>query len=261
MKHIFKVVTLLALLVAMGSTGWGQTALTQTTLSAAVNGGSIYSGGSSSVDTTIPLTSTTGVTAAVNNVPQTFLYVDAELMAVVTVNTTTKIATVIRGVEGTFAAGHASLAMVLAGPNGAFQKVDPQGACTAAATAFTPWVNILSGKQWLCSTVTLSWVPGWGNPGDSAHPPGPTTVVASAAGLVTPSGPLFHVTGTAAITGFNIPVGFNGGGFCAIADSGIWTWTAANNITIGGTVTAADGRTVCFVFDSVTLKFSPNRIT
>jgi hypothetical protein len=112
-------------------------------------------------------------------------------------------------------------------------------------------VNTKTGSEWLCSTVTLSWVPGFGN---DVGPAAVTAAVASAAGKITPSGPLFHITGTAAITGFNIPVGFTGGNVCAIPD-GIFTTTNANNIAIAST--AVVSKTECWTYDTNAAKFYP----
>ena len=99
------------------------------------------------------------------------------------------------------AVSHASGAMVLAGPPNLFFGYNPTGATDGPAT---PWVNVYTGQQWLYSSVTGTWVPGFGN---TQAPLGVTTLVASTAGLITPSGPLFHVNGTAAITGITVPVG------------------------------------------------------
>jgi hypothetical protein len=142
--------------------------------------------------------------------------------------------------------------MVLVGAPNLFNSYDPTGGCTAVNTFVTPWVNTTSGNEWLCSTVTNSWVPGFGN--DAALDV-PTAAVASAAGLITPSGPLFHVTGTAAITGFNIPVGFAFGSFCVIPD-GIFTTTNANNIAIAST--AVVSKVDCWQYDPATAKFYPS---
>jgi hypothetical protein len=258
MKTITRILAFITL--AFGC-AFGQTALTQTSLGAAVNGNAVYSGGSPNVDTSVILSSVSSVSApTAGSGYGTLLYIDAELMAVTSVNSATKVVGVIRGWEGTPVSAHVSGAMVLLAPPNAFYRVDPAGACTAASTAYTPWLNVSNGKQWLCSTLTNTWVPGWGNPGDSAHPIQVTAAVASAAGLVTPSGPLFHMTGTNAITGFNIPVGFSGGSFCAYADA-IWTWTAANNIQVAGTVTTGNQAPVCFTYDSSTGKFIPSRVS
>jgi hypothetical protein len=160
---------------------------------------------------------------------------------------------VIRGAAGTAAVNHISGAIVIIGPRQAFIAYDPDGACTAANTAYTPTINIKNGYQWLCSTVSgvLKWVPGFNNP----NPPEPSAAVASAAGLITPSGPLFHITGTAAITGFNLPVGFQKGVICAIPD-GIFTTTNANNIALAST--AVVSKTLCWTYDKGTAKFYPS---
>ncbi len=150
---------------------------------------------------------------------------------------------------------HASGAMVLVAtvPNW-FAASDPRGSCVTATTgnpsgvSVTPWLNTANGNQWLCSTISKTWTPGFGN---TTAPPTVTTAVASAAGLVTPSGPLFHITGTLAITGFNIPVGYNGGTFCAIPD-GAFTTTTANNIALASTAVAS--KVMCFSYDQAAAK-------
>jgi hypothetical protein len=144
-------------------------------------------------------------------------------------------------------------ATVLVGAPNLFYNYDPSGSCSASTVFVSPWVNTGSGFEWLCSTVTGTWVPGWNNPGGDAF--APTAAVASAAGLITPSGPLFHVTGTAAITGFNIPVGFTSGSFTVIPD-GIFTTTTANNIALGST--AVVSKPITFTYDPATAKFYPS---
>lgn len=226
---------------------FGQTALTQTTTTA-----------TQTVATNIlVVTTTTGMVVGTN------LYVvdpgrgvgEMEIIrAISSLNVTT-----VR--NGTNKAAHVSGSVVLIGPNPsnanaalAFQAFNPSGACTAASTLFTPWVNYVTGEQWLCSTLTLSWVPGWNN--DAT--PGVTAAVASAAGVTLPSGPFFHISGTNAITGFTLPVGFTGGCFMAVADA-IWTWTAAGNILTAGTTTAA-GRTHQFCYDWSAAKWVPDKV-
>ena len=223
----------------MAVPGRAQTALVQTTLGSLITQG----------QNTFTLGSVTGITAGTIGV-STDLYVDRELMIVLSVNTTTKVVTVSRGQGGTQASGHANSAMVLYGPPNAFQVFDPEGACVTANTAYTPWVNVRNGYQWLCSTVTLSWVAGFNNLGSLQV----TKAVASAAADVLPTGPLFHITGTTTgITGFTIPVGFEKGKICAISDSGTWTTTTgsgANNFAIG--VTGTQYLTFCWTYDKVT---------
>jgi hypothetical protein len=148
----------------------------------------------------------------------------------------------------------------LLGSNMFFQQDPPyQGACLSTAITATPYVNVLTGAQWLCSSITGTWVPGWNNP---LVPMGAkvTTAVASAASVLTPSGPLFHITGsTTGITGFAAPIGFNatsvgGGSFCVIPDG---AWTTVTGGPAGQAFkkasTAVAGQTMCFTYDPVSL--------
>lgn len=226
---------------------FAQTSLTATTLAAAV----------SRTANVITVASASGITVS-GGTTATGLYIDNEYMVVTSVNSTT--IGVARGQAGTRANAHLSAAIVLAGPPRAFYNTDPSGAAgqpaNCANAAYTPYINIITGNQWLCSTVLNKWVPGWGNPGNSGTPIAVTAVVASAAGAILPSGPLFHVSGTAAVTGFTIPVGFNGGSFCIIPD-GNFTTTNAGNIVIAST--AVTGKTLCFTYDANASKpFSPS---
>lgn len=187
----------------------------------------------------------------------TGIYIDTEYASVVSVNATAKTVSVLRGMDGTKATGHKASTMVLFGNPNAFLAFNPSGTCVVANVPAQPTINVNSGQQWLCSSITLTWVPGFGNPGTSAQPIMPTTLVASAAGQVTPSGPLFHINGTAAITGFLIPVGCNatvrgGCSFTVIPDAA-FTWTTANNIAVAGTAVA--NLAIIFTWDAVSSKF------
>jgi hypothetical protein len=261
------------LVIALSLASFGQTALTQTTLSLSqgVGEAGLASGLSSSYSTTVSLASATGITVAFNGQPVTFLYIDQEVEGILTTVTgQTTIFNVLRGQMGTKASPHASGDMVLAqivtpqfgggAGSGGLQLTDPpfNGACLGSGTVFTPWINVNTQAQWLCSTITGTWVPGFSNPyvGGLERV---TTAVASAAGLITPSGPLFHITGALAITGFNIPIGFNatavgGGQFCAIPD-GTFTTTNANNIALGST--AVVNKMLCWSWDATNSKFVP----
>lgn len=231
MKTTLKTLSLILLVVLLGAFASAQTSLTQTTLSSALT----------SSATIVRVASATGITAGT-----TLLYVDKEAMFVNSISGT--VVGVTRGSAGTKAFAHVSGAMVLSGPPPAFVSYEPSGACTNGQGLFlySPVINVVTGNQWLCSTVLGKIVPGWGNIDAS---PGVTTAVASAAGLVTPSGPLFHITGALAITGFNIPVGLDpksGQNLCVIPD-GTYTTTAANNIALAST--AVVSKTMCFQYD------------
>jgi hypothetical protein len=278
MNFAKKLASLLVLMAGLAALSFGQTALTQTTLSAAVSGPSMYNGNSPTISGTVTLAACTGLAAPIlPGTPSSILYVDREAMGIWTINTSSCVATVSRGYLGTQASPHVSGAMVLYGPNyattlalggnplpnGLFTQDPPYGgACTAANTPTTPWVNVLTGAQWLCSALTNTWAPGWSNPLSSPATWIQTGTVASAAGAITPSGPYFDISGTSAITGFNIPVGFdtNKGGCFTAKPTGIWTWTAAGNIATAGTTTAAT-TPVTFCWDQAAQKWIPSRLS
>ncbi len=135
-----------------------------------------------------------------------------------------------------------------------FFEQDPVGAAPPAANIpAIPYINVTNGNQWLRSVDGL-WVAGFNN---TTAGPGVTAAVASAAGVVLPSGPLFHITGSEAITGFTLPVGFSGGSFSVIPDAA-FTWTNATNIALGGT--AVINKTLTFTWDSNAGKWTPSYI-
>lgn len=223
------------------------TNIVQTTLSAAmdINANVAY------------LTSVTGVTGlGLNNLVTAYLYIDRELMAVQSVSGL--VATVLRAQAGTGARPHVSGATVLLGPSQHFSNfISPpiyNAAVTPANIAYAPIVDVETGMQWIPSTVTNSWVPGWNN----SMAPQPTVTVASAASLVTPSGPLFIISGALAITGFNTPVGFTNAGSFTVIPTGVFTWTAANNIALAGT--AVVGKALTFTYNVSTNKYYPSYI-
>lgn len=229
---------LIAFALVAASAAFGQISLTQTTLAAAVT---------QSADR-IVVASATGMSAGTALYIQDFSAPRGELVKVVSVTGLT--VRITRGQVGAQTA-HTSGSLVLIAPvPSAFYTYNPQGACTSTAVQYTPWVNTSTGEQWLCSSVLGSWVRGWGSSNS-----GPTAAVASAAGLITPSGPLFHVTGTAAITGFTLPVGYNGSPICIIPD-GIFTTTTANNIALAST--AVVSRQLCYQYDKAANKFYPS---
>lgn len=248
-----KKLTLLLSFVAFALSGFAQTAqntLTVTTLSAALTQSS----------NSLRVASATGITAG-----NTLLYIEdgtsgaGEAVFVNSVSGTT--IGVTRGYNGTQANAHLSGAIVYAGAPNLFASVDPAGSCTAATAPATPYINIMNGNQWLCSTVTSSWVPGYFN---SSAPAGVTTAVASVAGATNPSGPLFHITGTNAITawGSSTSAGLGSGGgsatsvigapFCVIPDAA-FTTTATNNIATA--VTAVANLVQCWTFDQTNKKY------
>lgn len=221
--------------------------LTATTLSAAVL----------STDKVINVTSATNINA--QNIQSgtvgSELYVVApgsprgEVMLVTGVSST---AISVRRTPGGAATGFPSGSLVLVGQPNWFYDYDPSGSCTTATVFASPWVNTRTGSQWLCSTITLSWVPGFANAyGESAQV---TAAVASVAGATAVNGPLQHITGTNAITSFTMGAGWNGQGFCIIPDAA-FTTTATNNI--GKASTAVAQKTLCFTWDATNSVFDP----
>lgn len=156
----------------------------------------------------------------------------------------------VRRTGGSAAVAHASGAMVLYANPKLFYSYDPTGACTTATTLVTPWLNVKTGNQWLCSTISGTWVPGFGN---KSATPQVTTAVASVAGATLPSGPFFHVTGTNAITSWTMPVGAaNGAGFCIQPDA---AYTTASTLTAS---TGVAGQVQCWHYDRTTSDWYPS---
>ena len=282
-RKIAASLVLLAGLASLAFAQQGQTTLIQTTLNGAVTGPSGYSGTTPTLQTFICLASTTGIAAPVlPGTPVSVIFVDREAMGVFQVNTTTNCVLVNRGYLSTQASPHVTGQMVLVAnqyntnqqyggnplPSGFYNADPPQGGTCNSGVPTIPWVNVSTGAQWLCSTITNTWVPGWNNP-EAQVAPGLTASVASAAGAITPSGPYFTITGSAAVTGFNVAtgnmVGFNStaagyGCFLVRSANGTTaTWTNAGNIAIAGTFTA--NKVFEFCWDPNTSKFVPTTVS
>lgn len=241
---------ILLIFAALAGLAFGQTALTQTTLSAAIT----------TNQTVIQVASLTGISCSTTQLQPLYI-IDpgvsrGELVnCQATSSTGGNFLTVQRG--GAYRSGHASGSLVVISSSinyaQSFKQYDPYGTCTATQQLVTPWINTNNGNQWLCSTVTGTWVPSWQNQYlGSAE--GSTATVASAAGQITPSGPFFSISGTAAITGFLIPVGFTNGHFCVVP-TGAFTTTTANNIAVASTAVA--GVVDCWYWNASTSKWQP----
>jgi hypothetical protein len=186
------------------------------------------SGALTAYQTQFGLTSTTNVTAPVSTTGagQTYLYCEAEMMAVTAVPVS-GIVTVIRGVLGTKAVAHLTLTPVTIGLVADFPVFTPQ------VGAFQ--VEVQNRYQ------------------------GIATPVAAAATIIAPAN-VFHVTGTTATNIITPPANFVGGTITIIADAA-WTWTSstvANGIFMTGAVTSA-GETVTFTYDPNTTYWYPSR--
>lgn len=242
-----KLILAIALLAAAA---FGQTALTQTTLSSAITAN----------QNVVQVASLTGIACSVTQLQPLYILDPGTRQGELvncskTSSTGGNFLTLQRGAN--FRTAHVTGAIVvISNANNfaqSFSLTDPYGANCGPCKLYTPLINTSNGNQWLWSTLTLSWVPGFNNP----NQPAVTADVASAAGVVVPSGPLFALTGNSAITGFTLPVGFATGGFCAFP-TGTFTWTTATNIGLAGT--AVVGRTVCFTWDWATSKWYPSYV-
>lgn len=274
MKIMNRAILAIALVLCLAGISEAQTALTQTTLSAAVSGPAMYSGTSVTIDSTVTLASVSGISApTLPGTPVSVIYVGREAMGVFSVNTSTKQVGVLRGYLGTQASPHPSGDMVLVAPqynvtasggnpvpNGLFAQDPPQnGSCTVGNTPTTPWVNVLTGAQWLCSSITSTWVPGFNNPLNASSAV-PTTAVASATSI-TPSGPLFHLTGTTAVTTITTPIGCNATAvgaceFVVIVDTGTASqFGTGGNLEIAAAITTLTGKAYTFTWDAKNSKW------
>lgn len=183
------------------------------------------SGAVTASQNTVPLTAVTGVSAPVDSTGSglTYLYIGNELMKVV--GLTGLQVSVLRGQGGSPALAHGASEPVLIGGPSDFPKFVP---AQAAEVPLKP-----------------------------SRYDGVSAPVASATSI-TPSGAIFHVTGTTATTTITLPTNFVEGKITVIAD-GIWTWSTGGNIAVAGTVTTA-GSSVDFTYDAATSTWYPSRL-
>ena len=275
-----KILLLISIVFGLCGVVSAQTALTQTTLAAAITAGTASgaSGITGSYQTQLSLTSATGIQVATNGQPITFVYIDQELFGVLSLVTgQTTIYNVLRGQLGTRVAPHSLGAMALIqvvspqfggySGSGGFQQTDPPGglgaSCTSTNTLAYPWVNVLTGWQWLCSLQTGTWTPGFNNPLLLVAPAPNGATVASVAGATAVPSSFFSVSGTNAITSWTLPVGCGGQtpvatatvGTCVfgVYPTGAYTTTATNNIANASTAVA--GKVQWWTYNPVTQKF------
>ena len=232
------------------------TSLHSTTLSAAV----------SRTATTITVASATYLSAPTNGFRQAIYVIPlnggcGELMEIEAISGTTVQVARLSEYRMQFVSGSIVMIGVLDPTVISFHAFDPVGVPATAGNnnQVTPYINVTNGYQWIVGK-TGSWVPGWQNPGAK----GVTADVASANAALTPSGPLFHITGTTGpITGFNLPLGFAGGSFTAIFDAASsWsTGSSAGNIIPASSslpTTVVAGEAVTFTYDPTTTLWYAN---
>lgn len=116
-----------------------QTALNETTLSAAVTATQNF----------VTVASATGIADGVG------IYVDREYMTVAASWTS---GTTIPVVRSGAATAHASGVPVFIAPALAFTNTDRSGSCTAANERYLPQINVSNGNIWDCSSTVEKWV-------------------------------------------------------------------------------------------------------
>lgn len=247
-NNLNKIIALLAL--AAVSVFGQQVTLSSTTLGAAVT---------SLTATTITVASTsTMLTAGPANRINTVIYVDKEYMQVTTVVDSTHV--LVNRAQGIGAsarpATHLSGAKVWfanTGINGGastffnINSSEVSGSCTLANLVVVPNVYLFTGNFYTCIGSQWTQVDQPGRPTLGA-------VVASSAGVMTPSGTIYHVSGTAAVTGIAVPAGFAPGMTLSLIPDAAFTTTTATNVSLASTAVA--NKTLVMTWDGV--KWNPS---
>ena len=239
MKNLMKLFILSALVSA---TMFAQTIASTTTLGAAItttSQGNPY--------TTITLSSTSGMLAAgTQNQYNTVLYIDQELLGVISLPTSTT-ATVKRGLGlgiGSKPTTHANGATVFYFNTANTTTTQPTyaasyittnggpenwGSCTSSAQIALPRINSFWGTKSDC--IGGQWVRT-----DAPEYPSLATGVTVPAGVLTATGTIMITdTGTNAMTGITVPNGWAPGMCLTFVPGGAFTWTTATNIAASGT--------------------------
>lgn len=247
MKPIKRLLAITALILLLPLTLQAQTAVTQTTNSAAIG----------LTDNGVFLTSGTGV------VVPGILFVDREALRIVSVTApwSTTNPRVARGHQGTVAATHASGSIVYIGPStsvvgpGPYWMADPPlGSCVAASEQYTVRINLTAGRVWKCVASSWSML---NNPVPQTFPTfAPVGAVIASAATIAPTSAVFHVSGAVAVVNITVPAGCAPTCTIAIVPDAVFTWTAAGNIYLAGT--AVINKVLYFTYDGT--KWSPSYI-
>lgn len=155
LRHVF---TVLALIVAFAVPTFAQTTLNTTTLSAAAIGNPGVT------TTTISVASATNISASgtsCSNFPCNYLFVDQELMQVLSVSGSN--ITVFRGQGGTIVKPHNNGAFVYIMGGASYFQDDPSGSCTPTLEVL-PHINVTDGIGYACiqtNTSSTAFVAQW----------------------------------------------------------------------------------------------------
>lgn len=237
---------IVGLFILTGSSAFAQTALTTTTLGAAITDPAAIN---------VIVASATGITAPGTGANLVFLLVDREIMPVRSVTGTTI------GVNRTGrATTHINGAPVTIVPPLAIVANIPTGQCTRTNLLYVPMVANggavpSDGTGWTFDCLGVTTAGQWVQTNGNGFPTLGSTV-ASPAGVMTATGVYFKVSGTNAVTGITAPAGVQPGFTLQIEPTGIFTWTTATNITVAGT--AVVGKVLYMVWNGA--KWAPSYI-
>lgn len=216
-----------AVLLLTAAPLFAQTALTATTLAALADASS----------TTVTVASATGITAPGSGSTFVYLLVDKEIL--VTRSVVGVGIGVMRGQNGTRATAHANGAAVTVVPPRALINYVPSGQCVRASLPFVPVVvggtisQHMNGTTFDCLGATTAGQ--YAQTSDNGPAVLGSTMASTAGVLGLPTGTILTVSGTNAITGITLPAGAQPGFRLSIVPSGVFTWTAATNISLAGT--------------------------
>lgn len=207
---------------------YAQTALTTTTLGAALDGSSVA----------VTVASATGITAPGTGATFVYLLVDRELMSVRAVNGL--VVNVMRGQSGTRATTHVTASAVTVVPPNAIVGYPLSGQCVRSTLAYVPVIavgvavpSVFNGNAFDCLGVTTAGQ--WVQTNDNGVQVVGSTMASVNGVLGAFTGTILTVSGTNAITGFTNPAGLQPGFVISLVPSGAFTWTAAGNIALAGT--------------------------
>lgn len=228
---------------------FAQTALTTTTLAAAV----------AVTDQFVQVASATNITNPGTGATLVYLLVDKEFMQVRT-GVSGTVVPVVRGAFSTRAASHVSGAAVTVVPPAAAVQFIPSGQCQRTTLSYVPQVirpesglNTDTGSMYDCLGVGANgqWV--------QTYPSLANIVIGStvaSAASITPTGTYFQVSGTTAISTIVVPAGW-GSGMCLILEpTGLFTTTTGGNISLGSTAVVGKMLTECW--NGATSKWQPS---
>ena len=247
----FRTFALFALALLVAASGYGQTAMGTTTLSAAVT----------TSQTSIRVASATGIVGASRPISSSeigapagasfiLLFVDKEAIAVNTISGTT--AQVIRGWNGTLQTPHVSGAKVWVGPSYAYGNYDPSGACQSTTLPYLPRIVPSTGNIWDCTGATGQWTTFASFPG--------RLVVGSqitAAATITIHAPVTHITGTTTISTITTSA-LPGSGGCIILVPDATSYTTSTGGNVALATTLATGKMLTLCYDPATAKYYPS---